>query len=154
MVVVPAGSFMMGSTGEEPATKESSQPLHKVTFGKPFAVSKFELTFDEWDTCVAYGSCDPNITEGNAGRGLQPVVNVTWQHTQQYTSWLSRLTGKTYRLLTEAEFEYTARAGTQTVYPWGDQIGKDNANCSGCGSPWDNKQAAPVGSCSKSIRSL
>ena len=80
------------------------------------------------------------------GRGRQPVINVTWDDAQRYVAWLSKMTGKPYRLLSEAEWEYAARAGTQTAYSWGDEIGKGNANCNGCGSQWDNKQTAPVGS--------
>jgi formylglycine-generating enzyme required for sulfatase activity len=77
------------------------------------------------------------------------VINVSWDDAQRYVAWLSRITGKKYRLLSEAEYEYAARAGTQTAYPWGDDIklnGKAMANCNGCGSQWDSKQTAPVGS--------
>ena len=109
-------------------------------------MSKFEVTFDEWDACVAYGDCDPRVSDSGWGRGRQPVINVTWDDAKRYVAWLSRMTGKPYRLLTEAEWEYAARAGTQTAYSWGDEIGKGNANCDGCGSQWDNKQTAPVGS--------
>jgi formylglycine-generating enzyme required for sulfatase activity len=75
------------------------------------------------------------------------VVNASWNDIQQYLRWLSIKTGMPYRLLTEAEWEYSARAGSTTRYPWGDEIGKGNANCNGCGSQWDNEQTAPVGSC-------
>jgi formylglycine-generating enzyme required for sulfatase activity len=152
MVVVPAGSFMMGW----PTTKSlftiwgdlyaNKKPQHNVTIAKPFAVSKFALTFAGWDACAAYGDCDPHISSDSWGRGQQPVINVTWDDAKQYVAWLSQMTGKTYRLLSEAEYEYAARAGTQTAYPWGDDIGKNNANCNGCGSQWDGKQPAPVGS--------
>jgi formylglycine-generating enzyme required for sulfatase activity len=74
------------------------------------------------------------------------VINVSWNDAQRYLTWLSRITGKTYRLLTEAEYEYAARAGTQTAYPWGDEIGRNHADCAGCGSRWDFAQPAPVGS--------
>jgi formylglycine-generating enzyme required for sulfatase activity len=74
------------------------------------------------------------------------VINVTWNDAQGYVAWLTQMTGKSYRLLTEAEYEYAARAGTQTTYPWGGDIGKNNADCKQCGSKWDNKQPAPVGS--------
>jgi formylglycine-generating enzyme required for sulfatase activity len=77
---------------------------------------------------------------------MRPVINVSWNDAQQYVRWLSRRTGRTYRLLFEAEWEYAARAGSNTVYPWGDEIGKGNANCFSCGSEWDNKRTAPVGS--------
>ena len=118
----------------------------QVAIAKPFAVSKFELTFAEWDACVAHGDCVPHVSDSGWGRGRQPVINVSWDDAQSYVAWLSRITGKEYRLLSEAEYEYAARAGTQTAYPWGDDIGKNNANCDGCGSQWDNKQTAPVGS--------
>jgi formylglycine-generating enzyme required for sulfatase activity len=74
------------------------------------------------------------------------VINVSWDDAKAYVAWLSKKTGKDYRLLTEAEYEYATRAGTQTAYPWGNDIGKNNANCDGCGSQWDNEQTAPVGS--------
>jgi formylglycine-generating enzyme required for sulfatase activity len=145
MVLVPAGSFMMGRpTTEKGFTNED--PQHQVTIAKPFVVSKFELTFDEWDICVAYGDCAQGARDSGWGRGRQPVSDVTWDDAQRYVMWLSRMTGKPYRLLTEAEYEYAARARTRTAYPWSDEIGKNNANCSGCGSKWDDNQTAPVGS--------
>jgi formylglycine-generating enzyme required for sulfatase activity len=137
MVVIEAGSFMMGSRLEAPA-----EPVHPVTIAQPFAVAKFELTFEEWDTCARYGDC-PRVND-NFGRGRQPVINVSWDDAQRYVKWWSRMTGKTYRLLTEAEYEYAARARTQTAYPWGDSIGWNNANCSGCSSHRD--KTVPVGS--------
>jgi formylglycine-generating enzyme required for sulfatase activity len=156
MIVVPGGTFMMGaSPGEQasiprypsPLLDPSTQaPQHQVTFLKPFAVSKFPVTFDEWDTCIAYGNCASDISDSGFGRGQRPVINVTWEDAHQYAAWLSRMTGKRYRLLTEAEYEYAARGGTQTPYPWGVEIGKGNANCYNCGSQWDKKQTAPVGS--------
>ena len=146
MVVVPAGSFMMGSPATEQGHSEPEEPLHQVTIAKPFAVSKYELTFDEWDTCVNYGDCPQGISDSGFGRGQQPVINVTWDDSQRYVAWLSKMTGKTYRLLSEAEYEYATRTGTTTAYPWGNDIGKNNANCNGCGSKWDRQQTAPVGS--------
>ena len=74
------------------------------------------------------------------------MIEVTWDDAHQYVAWLSKMTGEPYRLLTEAEHEYARRAGTTTAYPWGDDIGTNKANCDGCGSQWDNKQTAPVGS--------
>jgi formylglycine-generating enzyme required for sulfatase activity len=142
MVVVPAGSFMMGSPPSEKSRVESEGPQHAVTIGKQFAVAKFAVTFDEWDTCVTYGDCPQGISDGGFGRGQRPVIFVTWDDAQLYAAWLSKMTGKPYRLLTEA-----TRAGTQTAYPWGGRIGKNNANCDGCGSKWaDARQTAPVGS--------
>jgi formylglycine-generating enzyme required for sulfatase activity len=146
MVVVPAGSFMMGSQPTEKDHLHTEEPQHNVTIAKPFAVAKFELTFDEWDTCVAYGDCAQGASDGGWGRGRQPVINVTWNDARHYVAWLSKMTGKPYRLLSEAEYEYATRAGTQTAYPWGDEIDKGNANCDGCGSQWDKSQTAPVGS--------
>jgi len=146
MVVVPAGSFLMGSLPTDKGAYTNELPQHPVTIAKPFAVSKFELTFDEWDTCARYGDCRQDVSDFDFGRGQRPVIEVSWDDAQQYVAWFSKVTGKPYRLLTEAEYEYATRAGTTTAYPWGDEIGKNNANCNGCGSQWDNKQTAPVGS--------
>ena len=146
MVVVPAGSFIMGSPATEPGHQPSNSRSIRSRSPSRFAVSKFELTFDEWDACVDYGDCPKVSADSGWGRGQQPVINVTWGDAQRYVAWLSRMTGKPYRLLTEAEYEYAARAGSTTAYPWGDDIGKNNANCKGCGSQWDNMQTAPVGS--------
>jgi formylglycine-generating enzyme required for sulfatase activity len=147
MVVVPAGEFTMGS----PATEKgrwNEGPQHSVAIPRPFAVSKFEVTFADWDACVAVGGCphENRASDGGWGRGRQPVIGMSWDDAQAYVAWLSRMTGKTYRLLTETEWEYAARAGSQAAYSWGDEIGKGNANCNGCGSQWDNKRTAPVGS--------
>jgi formylglycine-generating enzyme required for sulfatase activity len=146
MVVIPAGSFVMGSPPTEKLRSNREIPQHTVTFAKPFAVSKFEATFDEWDTCVAYGDCAPDLGDSGFGRGQRPVNDVTWDQAQRYVAWMTKMTGKSYRLLTESEWEYSARAGTQTAYYWGDRVGEGNANCAGCGSQWDSKETAPVGS--------
>jgi formylglycine-generating enzyme required for sulfatase activity len=144
MVVIPAGSFTMGG----PTKLE--QPQHAVTFTKPFAISKYEVTFADWDACVTGGGCNAyKPPDQGSGRGQQPVINVNWDDAQAYVAWLSQVTGKTYRLLSEAEYEYATRAGTTTAYPWGDDIklnGAAMANCDGCGSKWDAQQTAPVGS--------
>lgn len=105
MVVIPPGTFMMGSDelGEE-------QPVHRVTIARPFAVSQFPVTYDEWDSCVAHGGCKHRPGDHAWGRGQQPVVHVSWVDTGEYLTWLSKQTGKAYRLLTEAEWEYAARA--------------------------------------------
>src|SRR5437763_869100 len=146
MVVVPSGEFIMGSPRDEPGHSVVEESQHKVVFNKPFAVSKFELTFEEWDACAAYGNCDPLVSDGGFGRGKQPVIRLTWDDARRYVAWLSRMTGKPYRLLSEAEWEYAARAGTPTAYSWGDEIGNSKASCNGCGSHWDGKGTAPVGS--------
>ena len=121
-----------------------------MTIAKPFAVSKYELTFADWDACVAGGGCNGyKPVDQGWGRGQQPAVNVNWDDAQAYVAWLAEMTGKTYRLLSEAEYEYAARAGTTTAYPWGDDIkldGQAMADCDGCGSKWDAQQTAPVGS--------
>jgi formylglycine-generating enzyme required for sulfatase activity len=140
MVVVPAGSYTMGGP--------TRQPQHTVTFAKPFAVSKYEVTFDDWDACVKGGGCNGYNPGDQWGREQRPVINVDWYDAQRYVAWLSQVTGKTYRLLSESEYEYAARAGTTTAYPWGDDImlnGKAMAHCAGCGSHEYERQTAPVG---------
>ena len=138
MVVIPSGSFKMGAKDDQ----------HDVTIAQPFAVSKFAITFDQWDACVASGGCDgyrPN--DMGWGRGTRPVIHVNWLDSHQYVDWLNRMAGTTaYRLLTEPEFEYAARAGTTTAYPWGDEIGTGNAHCRGCRGNGDNERTSNVGS--------
>ena len=145
MVVVPPGRFRMGDLSGGGASNE--KPVHDVTIASQFAVGKYEVTFAEWDACMAAGGCThrPDDVFG-WGRGSRPVINVSWDDTQAYVRWLSRETGKPYRLLSEAEWEYVARAGSTTKYHWGNDVGTNKANCDGCGSRWDAKSTAPVGS--------
>ena len=142
MVFVPAGNFIMGSD-----EGSAERPPHSVAIRKPFAVGKFEVTFDEWYACVAHRGCNHEPADDKGwGWGQQPVMDVSWDDAKQYVAWIAKLTGKPYRLLTESEWEYAIHAGTTTTYSWGDDVGNNNANCGGCGSQWDNKQTAPVGS--------
>ena len=141
MVVIPAGTFRMGcEAGRECVSRE--QPVHAVTIGRPFALSKYEVTFEEYDRFTY-----PNrVNDRGWGRGRRPVINVSWNDAQEYVAWLSSEAGAQYRLPSEAEWEYAARAGTATAYSWGSQVGSNRANCDGCGSRWDNEMTAPVGS--------
>src|SRR5262249_43406160 len=141
---IPAGKFIMGSPENEAGRETSEGPQHEVAIREPFSASKFEGTFEEWDACGEAAAC-PEATD-RWGRGDMPVSNVRWGDAQQYVGWLARMTGKDYRLLTEAEWEYSARAGTNPRYSWGGDPGTGNANCDGCGSHWDRQQTAPVGS--------
>ncbi len=148
MVFIAGGKFQMGTDPEMDSDgDEDEQPRHEVTIGA-FSIGKHEVTFAEYDTFANATNRELPEDEG-WGRGRQPVINVSWQDAMAYTKWLSEQTGKRYRLPTEAEWEYAARAGTDTNYWWGNDIqqqGKVWANCAGCGSQWDGKQTAPVGS--------
>ena len=143
LVVIPAGRFDMGSPANEADRTAGEGPRHAVSIARPFALSRTEVTFEAWDACAAAGAC-PKAVDG-WGRGAMPVVDVSWDGAQNYVAWLSQRTGKPYRLPTEAEWEYAARAGTTTRYPWGDEVGSGHANCNGCGGAW-TLQTAPVGS--------
>ncbi len=137
LVAVPRGSYRMGP----------SLSVHRVVIGEPFAVGMYEVTFDEWEACVRGGGCNGYRPDDEGwGRGRRPVVNVDWGDAKAYVEWLSRETGKEYRLLSESEWEYVARGGSRTRYHWGDSIRQNRANCNGCGSRWDNERTAPVGS--------
>jgi formylglycine-generating enzyme required for sulfatase activity len=145
MIVIPAGTFTMGSPDTGEGRYDTEGPQHEVTIAKPFAASKYDVTLADWDVCVSVGGC-PQAGDSGFGRGTRPVIHVSWDDAQTYVAWLSKMTGQPYRLLTEAEWEYAARAGTETAYFWGDEVGSGNAACDGCGSQWDNQQTAPVGS--------
>jgi formylglycine-generating enzyme required for sulfatase activity len=140
LVRIPAGSFVMGS-------KEghwSEAPAHRVTIAKPFALGKYEVTVGQWQACVDAGACQ-SMPAMQGVTASSPVHNVSWNEVQNYLKWLSEVSGKTYRLPTEAEWEYAARAGTKTRYWWGEGIGVSNANCEDCGGDWDRKTPAQVG---------
>ena len=140
MVVIPAGSFRMGCiTGLD--CSDPTLPVHDVAISRPFAVSKHEVTFAQWDACVAAGGCLDHQGEGRRqrrrgyrpddegwGRGNRPVINVSWQDAKNYVRWFTESTGATYRLLSEAEWEYAARAGSSTVFSWGNEIDSSRAN--------------------------
>src|SRR6516164_3184308 len=132
MVVVPAGSFTMGSPDSEEGRIEEEGPQHRVTFGKAFGVGRFAVTFEEWDACVADGGCNGyKPSDEGWGRGRRPAINVSWDDARAYVGWLSRKTGRTYRLLSEAEREYVTPAGTTTPFWWGTSISTQQANYNG-----------------------
>ena len=144
MVYIPAGSFRMGDI--QGGGDSDEKPVHRVSV-QAFLMSVTEVTFAQWDACVAAGGCSRKPDDGDWGRGSRPVINVSWKDiTEQYIPWLNKKTGTQYRLPTEAEWEYAARAGSETKYSWGNGIGNNKANCDGCGSRWDDSQTAPVGS--------
>ena len=120
MIVVPAGRFLMGSPAGQ--GHDDERPAHEVTIANPFAAAKFPLTFDEWEACAAQGGCRRDVSDNGWGRGRRPAINVSWDDAQAYVKWLSGITGAQYQLLSETEYEYVARAGSQTAYPWGDEI--------------------------------
>ena len=146
MVVVPSGSYLMGSLENDPFGGPDESPAHLVTIGAPFAVGVHEVTFAQWDACYRAGGCSHRADDQGWGRGTRPVVDVSWDDAQEYVRWLSGETGRSYRLPSEAEWEYVASAGTGTRYWWGNASGDNRANCDRCGSPWDDRQTAPVGS--------
>ncbi|MCY3933881.1 MAG: SUMF1/EgtB/PvdO family nonheme iron enzyme [Acidobacteria bacterium] len=118
MVVVPAGSFYMGCVSGMGCSNRE-RPIREVSFTEPFAVSSHEVTLDEYDHFAA-ATGRPRVDDGGWGRGRRPAVNVSWPDAQEYVAWLSRETGGAYRLLTEAEWEYAARAGSTTQFHFGD----------------------------------
>ncbi|WP_374956872.1 formylglycine-generating enzyme family protein [Paraburkholderia sp. BL18I3N2] len=141
MVTVPAGSFSMGSSTDDPSEK----PVHHVTIGAPFAIGKYEVTVDQWNACVAANACQKLTPESNTNKAA-PARDLSWDDAQQYVKWLSKTTGKPYRLPTEAEWEYADRGGTTSAYWWGDQMRKGNANCKDCGDPWHKEGPEAAGS--------
>ena len=147
MIVVPAGEFMMGENPHSSPKFESSRPddlvvfrvmpteakpYHKVSIPTPFAVGRYPVTFDEWDECVSEGGCrgyQPVASPDE--KHLFPVTDVNWDDVESYINWIAKKTGKKYRLLTEAEWEYIARAGSSAYYYWGDAMEDGRINCCG-----------------------
>ncbi|MEX8510347.1 MAG: formylglycine-generating enzyme family protein [Leptothrix ochracea] len=136
MVVVPAGSYLMGSAETELGREIYESPQHRVMILKPFAVGRFEVTRDEWQICVAEGPCQAQSSRTGMGAamipgaGRLPVVDITWEQASQYAQWLRERTGQPYRLLSESEWEYVARAGSQSAYAGGDTFVAGRANVS------------------------
>lgn len=163
LVAIPAGSFLMGSPASEPGRFDSEGPQHRVAV-KPFALAIDEVTVDQFlaflrATGYQPPPCDQRLLFGwdSPGHGrafspalvgppTEPAICLNWDDAQAYIAWLDRASGRDYRLPSEAEWEYAARAGTTTARWWGAAIGKGHANCDGCGSPWDNHDVAPAGS--------
>lgn len=141
MIALPAGTFTMGSNSGDPSEK----PAHRVSIAAPFAIGKYEVTVEQWNACADAGAC-PRVANGESRPATTPVRDVSWDDVQQYVKWLSKVSGKSYRLPTEAEWEYAARGGTATRYWWGEQMRKGTANCKDCGEPWDQNGPANVGS--------
>lgn len=121
MVVIPAGAFLMGSSNSEPERSNDEGPQHFVTFSRPFALGRYAVTFDEYDLFCRLTGRHAAEDQG-WGRGKRPVIHVIWKDAQAYCQWLSSETGKNYRLPSEAEWEYACRAGTTTLFWWGNTI--------------------------------
>jgi Sulfatase-modifying factor enzyme 1/Domain of unknown function (DUF4399) len=136
MILLKGGRFEMGSN-DDPTEK----PIHTVNV-RPFWIARYPVTGKDWRDCVAANACSHRPTEEDD----RPVSNISWNDTTEFLSWLSHTTGKAYRLPTEAEWEYAARAGSQAKYWWGNQIDVGKADCKGCGGPYDPQQPMKVGS--------
>ena len=144
MVAVPAGSFRMGCVNDDGECLTHYLPVHTVNVPR-FGLSKHEVTFAQWDACLDAGGCNGYRPDDRGwGRGDRPAMRIRWSDAQSYVSWLSRQTGQPYRLPSESEWEYAARAGREAKYHWGAAVGENRANCDGCGSVWDGRSTAPA----------
>ena len=147
MIVVPPGTFIMGSPDDQDNHRPDEVPQHAVLIPTAFAMGKYEVTFEQWGLCVSDGGCNGYQPEDDGwGRGTRPAMHISFEDAQVFLSWLSAKTGKTYRFPSESEWEYAARAGASTTYNWGNEVGINQANCASCGSQWDAEKTAPVGS--------
>jgi formylglycine-generating enzyme required for sulfatase activity len=126
MIAIPAGEFWMGSPESEEG-RGSDERRHRVKIEQPFAIGQYAVTFDEYDRFCANRGRN-KLDDESWGRGNRPVINVSWVDALDYTEWLSAQTGQSYRLPTEAKWEYAARAGTETAFWWGNDINPDQAN--------------------------
>ena len=146
MAIIQAGRFQMGCVSDMDCGSDQ-MPVHGVSIPRAFALSKYEVTFANWEACVNAGSCDGYRPDDRGwGRGNRPVINVALLDAQEYVQWLSSETGENYRLPSEAEWEYAVRSGSSTKYSWGNDVGRNRANCwnEECGDEFEF--TAPVGS--------
>ena len=143
MVTIPAGSFMMGCSPSDSGCDNNEMRRHRVNIHS-FKMLETEVTWDMYQPCIDAGVCN-RAHDSGWGKGSRPVIHVSYTDiVEDYIPWLNALTGLTFRLPSEAEWEYAARAGSTTGYSWGNAKGSNNANCADCGSRWDFKQTAPV----------
>jgi formylglycine-generating enzyme required for sulfatase activity len=141
LIAVTPGNFMMGNDTDDPSEK----PVHRVTIGHGYALSKYAVTVAQWNACANAGGC-PRLSSENNSAPNAPVRDLSWDDAQQYIKWLTKVSGKPYRLPTEAEWEYAARGGSATRYWWGNDMRKGTANCKDCGPPWHIEAPDDVGS--------
>ena len=141
MVALSPRPFTMGSNNSDP----SERPAHKVALHAPFAIGKYEVTVGQWNQCVRASVCPAMPSLGNVPDNL-PMRDISWDEAQLYLKWLGTVSGKPYRLPTEAEWEYAARGGTATRYWWGNEMKGGNSSCEGCGEPWNAERPPPAGS--------
>lgn len=132
----------MGASGDHRFT----EPVTAITLATPFAIATTEVTWDQWGLCVADAACPEVLSDHGWGKGPHPIMNMSFFEAQGYAAWLSGLTGQSYRLPTEAEWEYAARAGSDAAYWFGDDVGKGKVNCRKCGTQWSGKGSGPVAS--------
>jgi formylglycine-generating enzyme required for sulfatase activity len=148
MQVIQRGTFIMGASEDDKNARDDERPAHQVTLKNHFAIGVYEVTFEEYDAYVkSMGLRQPQ--DSGWGRDRRPVIDANWDDAVNYAKWLSFLTGKSYRLPTEAEWEYASRAQSQTIYPWGNEIGQHGkiwANCAGCSGASVEGRTLPVGS--------
>jgi formylglycine-generating enzyme required for sulfatase activity len=145
MVVLPAGHFTMGAPSTDPDAEPQEKRQREVAIDKDFALGRYEVTEREWQACVEDKVCRADQRAGTADFPDHPRTHVNWRDAQAFVRWLNQKTEQKYRLPTEEEWEYAARAGTVTRYPWGDEIGQNNANCRDCGAEMGGQRTAPVG---------
>lgn len=149
LVVVPKGSFLIGSAKSEQGRSPDEGPQQRINFAQPFAMARYEVTFAEWDACAHDGGCEGYLPEDEGwGRNRRPVINVSWNDIQSYLSWISAKTGYEYNLPSEAQWEYAARGGKGSAYWWGNKLQSGVAICDGCNKNvgTQKKMTQPVGS--------
>ncbi len=143
MVVINPGSGKLGSPAFEQKRQRFENPMRETAIQYPFEVSKYEITFDDWNKCLADGGCAGHKPDDKGwGRGKRPVINISYDDTQNFISWLNRKTGETYRLLSEAEWEYVARAGQDAPFGTGYEMTAALANFDGK-APYGSSQTGP-----------